>query len=58
MHPVVTTALAGNAGAWLYGLMVGASYDASLTIYYSKVGQRCELRFVSPSNTCSCCHRC
>ena len=37
LHPVVTTALAGNAGAALYGSLVGVDYAHALKIYYSKV---------------------
>ena len=35
---MVTTALAGNAGAALYGSLVGVDYAHALKIYYSKVG--------------------
>ena len=37
LHPVVVTALVGNAGAALYGALVGANYEYALKLYYSKV---------------------
>ena len=41
---MVTTALAGNAGAALYGSLVGVDYAHALKIYYSKVrDKRCRV---------------
>lgn len=36
LHPVITTALAGNGAAAVYGKIVGISYDAAQTVYYTK----------------------
>jgi len=36
LHPVVVTALVANAGAALYGNVIGVDYDTALKIYYSK----------------------
>ncbi|GFH23886.1 uncharacterized protein HaLaN_21578 [Haematococcus lacustris] len=36
LHPVVMTALAANAGAWLHGRIMGISYAAAQKVYYSK----------------------
>jgi len=49
LHPVVTTSIAGNVGAAIFGAIVGLDYDAALKMYYTKVFKcrdlTCKLRY-------------